>query len=65
MSDTETNSTPTVDNREPYTIPHGVHQITHCVGYMQYRAEPKQVEAPPREGVVVGGLLLSTLNVAE
>ena len=31
---------------------------THCIGYLQYRAEPKQVEV----GVSVGEILLSTLH---
>ena len=43
-----------------YTIPPwGTSDIsTHCVGYIQYRAEPKQVEA----GVVVGEIQLRTLQ---
>ena len=47
LSDKAYHSIPTFDNREHCTTPpRGTSEIwTHCVGYMQYWAEPKQVEA--------------------
>ena len=35
--------------------------LTHCIGYIQYRAEPKQVKA----GVVVGEIQFGTIYFAD
>ena len=64
MSDTEYQQhTIPFDNREHYAIhPWGTSDIsTDWIGYIQYKAGPKQVEA----GVVVGEILLTTLHFVE
>jgi hypothetical protein len=40
-----TKSIPRFENREQYTILHGVRQISHPIVKVTYRGEPMQVEA--------------------